>query len=529
MKHTVINRTAPPKDTDLAKIIALSGIPSKVRHLAQGLVREHGARVVALYAPSPPGMRIAGRGSGSTGATALEDAIDRAIRRAPSSERAVVVAFTATMPAVDRIRKRHPANTIHIHLASLTAGQERRLSRRGALPPSRPAAYREIVGQRRLESGADAVIDTAHCTDRDVLVRAVAAAFPRNHERLGYVDVLVGAQYGSEGKGHIAAYLAGEYDLLVRVGGPNAGHWVPGDPPYPHRHLPSGTLKSTARLLLGPGAVLNVNKLLQEIAECDVDYRRLSIDPQAMIIEDADIAGEADLERQIGSTRQGVGRATARKALRAEDVRLARDVRELAPYVRPAIGVVQGVLSGRGRIMLEGTQGTGLSLHHGPFPYVTSRETTASGCIADAGIAPHLVRRIVMVARTYPIRVESPPGGTSGPLPGEIDAVTISLRSGTDLSTIKGTEIATTTRKKRRIGEFDWSMIRQAADLNRPTDVALTFSDYVDAENGRAHRLEQLTPDTIEMVEEIERVTGARVSLISTGFGLRKVIDRRRW
>ena len=439
------------------------------------------------------------------------------------------------MDDVDEIRKKHPADTVHLHLVQLTARQRLGLSLRGApsLPRSRrrvaPPPVREIAEQKRLESGADAVIDTARCTGRDMLARAAAAAFPRNHRRLGYVDVLVGAQYGSEGKGHIAAYLAGEYDLLVRVGGPNAGHRVPGDPPYAHHHLPSGTLKSTARLLLGPGAVLNVKNLLEEIAECDVDHGRLSIDPQAMIIEDADIANEEGLRRRIGSTKQGVGSATSRKVMRTEDVRLAKDAPELAPFVRPSIDVIQGVLSENGRIMLEGTQGTGLSLHHGPYPYVTSRETTASGCIADAGIAPGLVRRVVMVARTYPIRVESPQDGTSGPLPGEISAKTISRRSGTDLSAIVETEITTTTKRRRRIGEFNWDMIRQAADLNRPTDVALTFSDYVAAENGRAHRLEQLTPDTVEMIEEIERVTGARVSLVSTGFGLRKVIDRRRW
>ena len=517
----------------MLKIIVLSGIPHDARRLAHGLVRLHGARAVRLPAPPPPGRRAAGRG---TDASALEGALGKAASPHRLPEKDVVVAYVATtMGAVDEIRKRHPAGTVHLHLVRLTARQKLGLSRRGAPPRLHhvrravATAAGEIAEQRRLESGADAVIGTARCTDRDVLARAAAAAFPRNHRRLGYVDVLVGAQYGSEGKGHIAAYLAAEYDLLVRVGGPNAGHWVPGDPPYAHHHLPSGTLKSTARLLLGPGAVLNVENLLREIAECDVDHSRLSIDPQAMIIEDADIANEEGLRRRIGSTKQGVGSATSRKVMRSEDVRLAKDARELAPFVRPSIDVIQGVLSEGGRIMLEGTQGTGLSLHHGPYPHVTSRETTASGCIADAGIAPGLVRRVVMVARTYPIRVESPQGGTSGPLPGEISARTISSRSGTDLSTIEETEITTTTKRRRRIGEFDWDMIRRAADLNRPTDVALTFSDYVAAENGRAHRLEQLTPDTVEMIEEIERVTGARVSLVSTGFGLRKVIDRRRW
>lgn len=513
--------------TALTRIIVLSGLLQKTRHLAHGLARAHGALAINLSAKSTAGRRAAGR---SPGASALERALagDRPPRTSP--QKAVVVAYgAATMGLVDEIRKKHPAETVHLHLVRLTARQRVALSRRSVRPPPRRAPPKGMAEERRLESGADAVIDTDRCTDRDVLVRAAAAAFPRNRRRLGYVDVLVGAQYGSEGKGHIAAYLAGEYDLLVRVGGPNAGHWVPGDPPYAHHHLPSGTLKSTARLLLGPGAVLNVDNLLREIAECDVDRSRLSIDPQAMIIEDADIDNEAGLERRIGSTKRGVGSATSRKAMRSEGVRLAKDVRQLAPFVRPSIDVVRGVLSEKGRVMLEGTQGTGLSLHHGPYPYVTSRETTASGCIADAGIAPGLVRRVVMVARTYPIRVESPQEGTSGPLPGEIGSRTISQRSGIAISAIEKTEVTTTTKKKRRIGEFNWDMIRQAADLNRPTDVALTFSDYVAAENGNAHRLEQLTPETIEMIEEIERVTGAPVSLISTGFGLRKVIDRRLW
>lgn len=519
----------------MPRIIVLSGMPPKARHLALGLVRAYGARAINLSAKPAVGRRAVGRGPG---ASALERALAVAIRPPESPQKAVVVAYgVATMGDVDDIRKSHPASTVHLHLVRLTARQRGALLRHGIRPPPRsvprrapsPAVARGMAEERRLESGADAVIDTDRCTDRDVLVRAAAAVFPRNRRRLGYVDVLVGAQYGSEGKGHIAAYLAGEYDLLVRVGGPNAGHWVPGDPPYAHHHLPSGTLKSKARLLLGPGAVLNVDSLLREIAECDVDRSRLSIDPQAMIIEDADIANEEGLRRRIGSTKQGVGSATSRKAMRSEDVRLAKDVRLLAPFVRPAIDVLRGVLSEKGRVMLEGTQGTGLSLHHGPYPHVTSRETTASGCIADAGIAPGLVRRVVMVARTYPIRVESPREGTSGPLPGEIGGRTISQRSGTALSTIEKTEVTTTTKRKRRIGEFNWDMIRQAADLNRPTDVALTFSDYIAAENGGAHRLEQLTPETIEMIEEIERVAGAPVSLISTGFGLRKVIDRRLW
>ena len=150
---------------------------------------------------------------------------------------------------------------------------------------------------------------------------------------------LVGGEYGSEGKGHIASHLAREYDLLVRVGGPNAGHKVFQDPvPYTHHQLPSGTRFSEARLLIGPGAVINAEKLLKEIAECKVDAERLSIDPQVMIIGEPTSRLKNDLVESIGSTGQGVGNATARRILNRgeERTKLARNIPELKPFIRPA-------------------------------------------------------------------------------------------------------------------------------------------------------------------------------------------------
>src|SRR5205807_105332 len=114
--------------------------------------------------------------------------------------------------------------------------------------------------------------------------------------------VVVGGQYGSEGKGHIASFLAREYDLLVRVGGPNAGHTVYEVPePYTFHHLPSGSRCSDAQLVIGPGAVLYIPILLKEIADCSIDTNRLSIDPQAMIITEEDRVSEERLQKEIGS------------------------------------------------------------------------------------------------------------------------------------------------------------------------------------------------------------------------------------
>src|SRR5262249_17453261 len=152
------------------------------------------------------------------------------------------------------------------------------------------------------------VVATERCTPDAVLVRATAllGLYPRRNTPL--VDVLIGGQYGSEGKGNIVAHIAPEYELLVRVGGPNAGHKVFAEPaPAVYHHLPSGTLRAPrAKLLLGAGAVLYPKRLLEEIAEHNVGVDRLSIDRQAMIIEDADRVLEEKMLRSISSTAQGV-------------------------------------------------------------------------------------------------------------------------------------------------------------------------------------------------------------------------------
>ena len=372
------------------------------------------------------------------------------------------------------------------------------------------------------------------------VTRTTLGLSPRHDEQL--VDVLIGGQYGSEGKGQIAAHLAPEYSLLVRVGGPNAGHRVYLEPePYAHHQLPSGTrFNPGARLLIGPGAVLNVDMLVREIEECQVTPDRLHIDPEAMIITQNDIDAErvgGGLTETLGSTGSGTGMATARRALRGHDsrgtasgsVRKAQDVADLRPYITPegALAVLEDAYQTGDRIFLEGTQGTGLSLIHGRYPKVTSRDTTVAGCLSEAGIAPSRVRKVVMACRTYPIRVESPAGSSSGPMAREIGWPEVARRSRIPLEELERRERTTTTGRRRRVAEFDWHLLRQAAYLNGPTDIALTFADYVSIDNRRAYRLEELTPETMKLIKAIEGVTGARVSLVSTGFGRGTVIDQR--
>jgi adenylosuccinate synthase len=383
-----------------------------------------------------------------------------------------------------------------------------------------------------LEKSADIVVDTQACTPDDVLVKTAThlGLFTREYARL--VDVLVGGQYGSEGKGHIASYLSREYSVLVRVGGPNAGHKVLlGSGPYIHHQLPSGTLRNMgAKLIIAPGAVVNPESLLREIRECNVDNERLSIDPQTMIIDAKDCKAEAGLRQRISSTGQGVGTATARRILdRGKRVRLAKDVRELRPFIRSTWELLERTYNCGGRILVEGTQGTGLSIFHGSYPYVTSRDTSVSGCLSEAGISPIRVRKSIMVCRTYPIRVQNPPGGTSGPLSQELDWDEIARRAGVPAEKIKTNERTSTTNRQRRVGVFDWVLLRKHSALNGPTDIAITFADYLNPQNAEARRYEQLTPETIRFIEEVERVGAAPVSLISTRFDFRSIIDRRTW
>jgi adenylosuccinate synthase len=455
-----------------------------------------------------------------------------------------VVDSARILGQINYLRESFGRRVVHIHTTASESTirkryDRRRKSRKGELP-----SYSEVIKdptEAQVESlgeHADLLIDTDRCLPRDVLVRAARALGLLSGWASPCVDAIIGGEYGSEGKGNIAYYLAPEYDLLVRVGGPNAGHkvFLETGERYTHHHLPSGTRAGEAKLLMGPGNVIRVKSLLQEIAECDVSRDRLSIDPRAMVIEDADIRREGHLQSSIGSTRQGVGWATARRLLRGADkrmakVRMAEDVEDLHPFLKPAGDVLENAYSRELRIMLEGTQGTGLSLYHGSYPYVTSRDTSVAGSLSEAGIAPHRLRRCVLVCRTYPIRVESPSKEhSSGPMSMEISWAEVERRAEVPKGKLRRSEMTSTTNKQRRVGEFEWDLLRRSSLINGPTDIALTFVDYLGKRNLNARRFDQLTPAALNLIDEIERVAGAPVSLVSTGFTQRPaIVDRRTW
>lgn len=533
------------------RVIILSGpIASGKTTLGDKLVDRYGAvrfktnDLIRALRPAVRNERSALQKAGealdrSTRGAWVKEALAREVGELPHDAN-VVVDSVRTPKQISEIRKAFGSIVHHIHLTASEEELAQRYSQRKDKIVELPS-YSEVKASRteriigRLERLADIVVYTDQCTDEDVLIRAVAllGLYPRDLSPV--VDVIVGGQYGSEGKGNIAAHISTEYQYLVRVGGPNAGHKVFGEPVEVYHHLPSGTTRaSNAKLVLGPGAILNVGGLLDEISTFAVTEKRLFIDPQAMVINDEDIEYEKKQLSKISSTAQGVGAASARKINDRGKIKwgksqvvLAKDVAELKPFVHESAPILEQAYQKHEKILLEGTQGTSLSLHHGTYPYVTSRDTTVSGCLADAGISPKRVRRIVMVCRTYPIRV----GGPSGPMSQgrEIFAEDIARRSKLSLEEIESTEITTTTGRPRRFAEFDWSQLRKSTMLNGATDIALTFVDYLDQHNQKARRFEQLKLATINFIEEVERVSGVPVSLISTRFDYRNIIDRRAW
>src|SRR5262249_21621528 len=161
------------------------------------------------------------------------------------------------------------------------------------------------------------------------------------------------------------------------------------------------------------GSYVDVDILLSEVKRVDLMPERLLVDPHAMLIsaEDRQRENVSGLRERIGSTLTGTGAAVSRRISREPSILFAKDEPRLKPYVRSAMTVLRGLLDRGRRVIIEGTQGFGLSvLHSQEYPYVTSRDTTAAGCLSEVGMSPLDVDDIVLVIRAFPIRVAGESG-----------------------------------------------------------------------------------------------------------------------
>ena len=341
------------------------------------------------------------------------------------------------------------------------------------------------------------------------------------------VTVVVGGQYGSEGKGKLVSHLAATsraHATVVRCGGPNAGHTAVGPlGTYQLRQVPSGVVAPSCRLCMAAGMVIDLPVLLHEIDLCQLSPERLLIDRNAVVLDDKDRTTETTvaLRDRIGSTLSGTGAATARKVLRDPTLKLARDVHELHPFVGNVADELSWRLDQNETVIVEGTQGFGLSLHHSDmYPFATSRDTTAAAFLSEAGLSPISVTEIFMVLRTYPIRV----AGNSGPMFDEVDWATVTRESGYphELS-----EYTTVTKNLRRVGRFDWDLAAAATRLNRPTGIAVHGVDYLSYSDRGVTEWSHLTSKTKAFLNELERRLETPVAFVFTGQDAAAMIDMR--
>jgi adenylosuccinate synthase len=328
--------------------------------------------------------------------------------------------------------------------------------------------------------------------------------------------VTVGGFYGDEGKGKVIAYLTRKNNptIAVRGGvGPNAGHTFTFEgKEYKVRMLPSAALNTTTRLLIGSGVLVNWQILLNEVAKFQADDRTF-VDSQCGIIEqihiDRDI-GEDHLKSKLGTTGTGTGPANADRALRK--LKLARDIPELSPYIEDVSNSVNYALDNREKVIVEGTQGTYLSLFHGGYPYVTSKDVTASGICSDIGIGPKRVDEILVVFKAYVTRVGS------GPLEKELSNEEAKKRGWIEYGSVTG--------RQRRAAPFDMELAKKAIRLNSATQLAITKLDVVFPESSGVREYKKLSAEAKRFIENIESESSLKVTLIGTGPELYDVVDR---
>jgi len=250
--------------------------------------------------------------------------------------------------------------------------------------------------------------------------------------------VVVGGQYGGEGKGKVSAFITQQegIDTCIRCGGPNSGHSFINDAGQVVllRQLPTGFIRPSARLLIPAGALVDLEVLKHELDTFKIDPKRVGVDRNAMIIEGSDKERERSLQlrERLSSTLCGVGSAVARRVLRGADVKTAEVASKQIPWLEQLLADVSeetnSALDLGKKVLVEGTQGFGLSLYHSKdYPKATSRDTTAASFLSEVGLAPLLVSEVVLVLRTFPIRVA---GEQAGPLRHEITWEVLQTESG---------------------------------------------------------------------------------------------------
>jgi adenylosuccinate synthase len=335
--------------------------------------------------------------------------------------------------------------------------------------------------------------------------------------QLGKVAALCDGQFGSTGKGLLAAYLAEtaryQADVATTNASANAGHTTKyrdgrGFVTY---HLPTiGVVQEKPFIYLNSGSVIDPQLLIKEINDIGVDPRKIVISPNAAMITDHDKSVEKIATEHVSSTQKGVGSALSRKVMRVYDSIIGNNLDHADVFTLKNMGVTigkvdtTGILRSGGSVTLEVPQGFSLGINSDFFPYCTSRECTVGSGMADLGVHPSYLGTVAMAVRTYPIRVGSLPGSYSGP------AYPDQKETSWEVLGLEP-EFTTVTKRMRRVFTFSKIQYEMAFAANRPDIVFVNFCNYM-----KDH--DQYMSEVGTKIEEVHSKYGANPTVLY-GFG----------
>ncbi|MFH1306656.1 MAG: adenylosuccinate synthetase [Candidatus Micrarchaeota archaeon] len=327
------------------------------------------------------------------------------------------------------------------------------------------------------------------------------------------VTVVVGGQYGDEGKGKIISYLAlhDEPDVIARGGGgPNAGHSVEyRGKKYKIRLTPSGFINKNAKLVIGAGVMIDADVFLKEVENFELG-KRCKIDRRATLIEQKhkEMDSSSELSKKIGTTKSGMGPVTAARAKR--EAKFVEEEEKLREYLCDGVEIVNNAKN----LLVEGSQGFMLSNIYGTYPYCTSKDISASTICAEIGLGPLKVDNVIMVIKAYTTRVGE------GPFKGEVSVEEAEKVNMQEYGTVTG-------RPRRTNPNLIWEELKLAAKVNSANYIALTKLDIKFPEAAGMRDYKELPEEAKKFVEEVEKKLGVKVGLVGTGPETEDVIDRR--
>lgn len=386
----------------------------------------------------------------------------------------------------------------------------------------------------------------------------------------GRVTIVLDSQAGSCGKGKFIGYLAHRTNPEIAINNfmSNAGHTcvLNDGTKIMTQHLPTSLVSSNTTLIIGPGAAITPHILFNEIIKYAdlIGKRNIVINPRAVVILDKHVKTEQQILRS-GSTFKGCGAAQADKVMRQAtlfgewyqnwtdgwvkagnntdnyDGYTFEQVRHIVKHIiiDDTMYFINDTIDLGGDVIIEGSQGCDLDINYGlAYPNTTSRQCHAGQLVADCGISPRLVTDIIMIMRPYPIRISNTTNLTnsdgstlitsSGDYDGsdEITWDIVKERCGAPADVQFG-EMTTVTKKMRRVFEPNWDRLKYVTKLNRPTEIALNFAQYIDYNILGKTSVDDITPKVWEFIRKVENITGVPVTMIGTGAKDGDIIDRK--